>query len=214
MNGTDHTTRTLLYPSHVNNTLVVARGSTSNFDAGAADEGTGISQIRSFAVDGVQASAQGGQGSAGYEYGSSGTVLGWGLRNDVGVAEHPVTGAIWAVENSADQLTRNGVDVHLNNPGEKLNYLGYLNGTKEATQGTDFGYPYCFAAWDVSELPDNGDLTTGSQFSASSSNDSMCAKTTPPRLTFQAHMVGSVHFSIHDLAPLSSTTPIIQDAIH
>lgn len=181
MQGTDHTTRTLLYPRHVNNTLVVSRGSTSNFDIGATTVSTGISQVRAFALNGSMSSP--------YDYGTSGMLLGWGLRNDVGVAEHPTTGGIWSVENSIDQLTRNGADIHENNPGEELNWLGYLNGTNETTQGTDFGYPYCLTAWDPSVLPDNGNITVGTPFASVSSNDSMCAKTTVPRLTFQAHMV-------------------------
>ncbi|KAI4148485.1 MAG: hypothetical protein LQ340_005068 [Diploschistes diacapsis] len=180
MQGTDHTTRTLLYPRHVNNTLVVSRGSTSNFDIGATTVSTGISQVRAFALNGSMSSP--------YDYGTSGMLLGWGLRNDVGVAEHPTTGGIWSVENSIDQLTRNGADIHENNPGEELNWLGYLNGTNETTQGTDFGYPYCLTAWDPSVLPDNGNITVGTPFASVSSNDSMCAKTTVPRLTFQAHM--------------------------
>jgi hypothetical protein len=34
----------------------------------------------------------------------------------VGIAEHPVSGGIYSVENSADQITRMGVDVHQDNP--------------------------------------------------------------------------------------------------
>ena len=181
MEGSDHVTRTLLYPRRVNDTLVVSRGSTENFDIGATTMSTGISQVRAFALNGSM------QGP--YNYGTSGKVLGWGLRNDVGIAEHPLDGGIWAVENSIDQLDRNGVDIHENNPGEEMNWLGYLNGTQESTQGTDFGYPYCYAAWNPSELPENGKISVGTPFASASSNDSLCANTTGPRLTFQAHMV-------------------------
>lgn len=188
MQGSDHTTRTILYPQHVSNTLVVSRGSTSNFDIGATSISTGISQVRAFALNGSTKTP--------YDYGTSGLLLGSGLRNDVGVVEHPTTGGIWSVENSIDQLSRNGVDIHQNNPGEELNFLGYLNGTKEQTQGTDFGYPYCYTAWNPSEMPDNGNITVGTPFASASSNDSMCAGTTAPRLTFQAHMVCS-HALLH-----------------
>ena len=179
MEGSDHTTRTLLYPRHVNSTLVVSRGSTSNFDIGATTVTTGLSQVRAFGLN----------NSSPYDFGTTGQLLGWGLRNDVGVAEHPVTGGIWSVENSIDQLDRNGMDIHQNNPGEELNFLGYLNGSEESTQGTNFGYPYCLTAWSPSELPDNGNITVGTPFASASSNDSLCANTTAPRLTFQAHMV-------------------------
>jgi glucose/arabinose dehydrogenase len=78
-------------------------------------------------------------------------------------------------------------------PGEKLNFLGYLNGTQSPNQGRNFGYPECFAAWNVSELPDfTGQV--GQQFAIgtlnSTVNDTTCdsANRQPPRLTFQAHM--------------------------
>jgi hypothetical protein len=83
--------------------------------------------------------------------------------------------------------------VHENNPGEELNFLGYLNPSMSTTassasnQGTNFGYPYCFTAWEPSSLPDNGNISVGTPFAQASVNDSMCAGTTPPRLTFQAH---------------------------
>jgi glucose/arabinose dehydrogenase len=180
MQGTDHTTRTLLYPRLVNNTLVVSRGSTENVDLGALTQSTGISQVKAFDLSKVP--------DGGYDYASSGLLLGWGLRNDVGVVEHPVTGGIWSVENSVDQLDRDGVDVHEDNPGEELNFLGYLNGTSSPNQGTNFGYPYCLAAWDTSIIPNNTNITVGTQFAAASSNDTLCANKTEPRLTFQAHM--------------------------
>ena len=185
MQGTDHTTRTILIPQKVNGTIVVSRGSTSNFDLGATVVSSGLSQVKAFNLS----SAPGG----GYDYSTSGQLLGFGLRNDVGVVEHPDTGGIWAVENSIDQFTRNGTDVHENNPGEKLNFLGYLNGTSSPTQGTDFGYPYCFAAWVPAELPDNSGIQVGTQFASAPSNDSLCKNTTAPRLTFEAHMVRTPH---------------------
>ena len=93
------------------------------------------------------------------------------------------------MENSVDQLERDGIDVHQDNPGEELNFLGYLDGRDSPTQGTNFGYPECFTAWDGSILPSNSNIKTGTQFAPSSSDDNVCANRTAPRLTFQAHMV-------------------------
>lgn len=180
MSNADHTTRTILYPRTVSGVLVISRGSGGNLDLGAAVESSGVSQVKSFPLTNVPA--------GGYNFASDGTVLGWGLRNDVGIVEHPTTGGIWAVENSFDSLQRDGQDVHENNPGEELNFLGYLNGTTTASQGSDFGYPYCFTAWTPSELPNNGNISVGTPFAQISANDSMCAQTTPPRLTWHAHM--------------------------
>ena len=112
----------------------------------------------------------------------------WGLRNSVGVAEHPETGGLYSVENSADEVVRDGVNVHENNPGEEMNYHGTLVGNTDRSQGSNHGYPECFAAWDPTALPNQGDLAVGRQFSLNSTSDDVCAGRTAPRLTFQAHM--------------------------
>ncbi|KAL9627673.1 MAG: hypothetical protein Q9164_007530 [Protoblastenia rupestris] len=129
--------------------------------------------------------------SDGYDYTNDGMRLGWGLRNSVGLAEHPDTGGIYSVENSADEIMREGEDVHQDNPGEELNFHGYLNGTEYSPQGSNYGYPYCFAAWKPEDLPQNDDLGVGSNFATgdqnSAINDTFCAEYTTPRLTFQAH---------------------------
>jgi len=104
MNNSDHTTRTILYPRTVTGQLVVSRGSGGNLDLTAAVESNGISQVKSFDLTNVPA--------GGYNYARDGVVLGWGLRYDVGVVEHPTTGGIWAVENSFDQIEYDGVDIH------------------------------------------------------------------------------------------------------
>ena len=188
MDNSDHTSRTLLYPRNATGAqLVVSRGSSENLDAGAADVRNGRSQVKAFNVTGVPRD--------GYDFARDGTLLGHGLRNSVGVAEHPVTGGIWTVENSADNIRRGGEDVHANNPGEELNFLGYLNGTRYARQGTDFGYPDCFAAWQPDELPENQGFEVGSTFALDPSGDSSrCGNVTAPSLTWQAHMVGAIGF--------------------
>lgn len=188
MAGSDHTTRTLLLSRKAPGMLVVARGSTSNIDFDAASLSSGHSQVKAFNIRNVSGTP--------YDYNSDGLRLGWGLRNEVGVAEHPNSGGIYSVENSADEITRMGVDVHNDNPGEELNFLGYLNGTEYAPQGGNFGYPWCFSAWGVEDLPNNGNLTVGSQFAIDASSDSnnenrtdaYCAAQQQARLVFQAHM--------------------------
>ncbi|EXJ79418.1 hypothetical protein A1O3_08920 [Capronia epimyces CBS 606.96] len=188
MAGSDHTTRTLLLSEKAPGMLVVTRGSTSNIDIAAANLASGHSQIKAFNLTNRTDTA--------YDFSSEGLRLGWGLRNDVGIAEHPSSGGIWSVENSGDQLTRMGVDIHEDNPAEELNFLGYLNGKKYAPQGGNFGYPWCFSAWSVDDLPDNGNLSVGSQYAVDADSDSnnqnktdaYCADQLPARLVFQAHM--------------------------
>ncbi|KAG8533294.1 uncharacterized protein KY384_002077 [Bacidia gigantensis] len=184
MTGSDHTTRTLLIPERVSGMLLVSRGSASNIDIDAESLDSGISQIRAFNLRNMT--------SMPYDYARDGLRLGWGLRNSVGVVEHPDTGGIYSVENSVDEITRDGKDIHEDNPGEEMNFHGYLNGTEYTPQGTNYGYPYCFAAWGVDDIPNNGNLSVGSNFAIGQQNntinDSYCAEQTPPRLSFQAHM--------------------------
>jgi glucose/arabinose dehydrogenase len=191
MGGGGHSTRTLLLTRKEGQTghLVVSFGSMGNLDEVATRKDSGSSSVKAFQLGNNTNNAQA------YDYPSTGTLLGWGLRNEVGVAEHPNSGGIWGVENSADQLSRYGVDVHDHNPGEEMNFLGYLNGTETLEQGSNFGYPWCFSAWDVSELPENGNLTVGTQFAIDSSSalggnrtDEYCAEQTRSRLVFESHM--------------------------
>jgi glucose/arabinose dehydrogenase len=100
-----------------------------------------------------------------------------------------VTGGIWSVENSADNLKRDNADIHEDNPAEELNFHGYLNGTEYKRQGDNFGYPQCYAVWDVQALPKNDNLSTGAQFAADvdGGNDTYCAAKAPPRLSFFPH---------------------------
>jgi glucose/arabinose dehydrogenase len=188
MTTDDHTTRTVLLSQKAPGILLVSRGSTSNIDLTAASPASGHSQIKAFNLTNMTGQA--------YQFDTSGLRLGWGLRNSVGIAEHPVTGGIYSVENSADQITRGGQDIHENNPGDEMNFHGYLNGTRYSPQGQNYGYPYCFAAWDVSDIPNNANLSIGSQFSIDgpaplthslAKTDAYCAQQIPPRLTFQAH---------------------------
>jgi glucose/arabinose dehydrogenase len=81
MSNTDHTTRTLLLSKKVPDMLVVSRGSDNNVDPAALDITSGHSQIKAFNISGV---------SNPYQFTGAGTLLGWGLRNSVGVAEHPM----------------------------------------------------------------------------------------------------------------------------
>jgi glucose/arabinose dehydrogenase len=180
-----HTTRTLLMSAKVPSLLLVSRGSAGNLDYETLDINSGASTIKAYNVSNVTNIA--------YQQPSDGLLLGWGLRNSVGVAEDPVTGAIYSVENSVDNLERSGKTINQNNPGEEMNYHGYLNGTQSNVTGKNFGYPTCFAAWNTSEIPDNTGLRTGSNFAIGTQNatlnDTYCQQDrVAPRITFQAHM--------------------------
>ncbi|KAI5467649.1 soluble quino protein glucose/sorbosone dehydrogenase [Mariannaea sp. PMI_226] len=195
MTNEGHTTRTILLSQKHPDYLVVSRGSNSNSDEEAADRASGHSQLRAFNITALQTTNQNeDKAKKPYEF-LDGKLLGWGLRNSVGVAEHPSTGGIWTVENSVDNLRRHGKDIHQDNPGEELNFHGYLNGSSEH-QGGNYGYPVCYTVWSTKGFPDLGDLTTGDQFAADEDDtnlitiqdDGECnTKYVPPELAFQAH---------------------------
>lgn len=184
MANADHVTRTLLLSQKASSTLLISRGSASNLDSEAELVSSGHSQIKAFDLANVP--------DDGYDFNKDGKRIGWGLRNSVGMVEHPETGGIFSVENSADEIERDGKDIHQDNPGEELNFHGFLNGTEYAGQGSNYGYPHCFAAWMVDQIPRNANLRVGSQFAlgnqGDSINDAFCAEQTSPILTFQAHM--------------------------
>jgi glucose/arabinose dehydrogenase len=93
------------------------------------------------------------------EDGSGKRVYASGLRNAVGLAVNPRTGAVWATQNERDNIQ----PAHEDLPPEELNIL---------TDGGDYGWPYCY-----------GDRLPNPEF-----NDaSRCAHTIAPALAMQAH---------------------------
>jgi glucose/arabinose dehydrogenase len=157
----------------------------SNLDPAALDPSTGVSQIKAFNLSNMTDTP--------YSFTEDGVMLGWGLRNSVGMAEEPVTGAIYSVENSVDNFERAGETIYQNNPGEELNFHGYVNGTQTPEQGGNHGYPSCYAAWDVNDIPERDGVEVGMQIAIGDQNDTVndqfCREErVPPRLTFAAHM--------------------------
>jgi glucose/arabinose dehydrogenase len=128
-----HQTRTLAFDE--SNKLYVSIGSAQNVDADSYR-----SRIRRFEISASETVFP-----IDFE---TGQVFADGLRNEVGMAfdKH---GALWGVENSADQLTRSdlgGRALTQNNPAEELNRF------TEETLGSHYGYPYCFTEY---RLPDS-----------------------------------------------------------
>ena len=166
----DHITRTLLFAKKQENTLIVSRGSETNVDMASLDLTTGHCQIKSFAVQNGSATPQ--------NFNTTGKLLGWGLRNSVGVAEHPLTGGIYSVEMGMDYATRDGKNISQNNPGDELNYHGIIGKANDLNQGLNHGYPYCHAAWDLASIPNRGELVVGNQFLVGDVNDTFTANDT------------------------------------
>ena len=93
------------------------------------------------------------------EDGSGGRVFARGLRNAVGLAWNPTTGALWASQNERDNLPPD----HENLPPEELNIV---------VDGGDYGWPYCY-----------GDRIPNPEYH----DAARCARTIAPALALQAH---------------------------
>ncbi|XWX00822.1 hypothetical protein V2A60_008844 [Cordyceps javanica] len=189
MKQTDHVSRTLLVPRHNSDLLLVSRGSNDNIDKETADIKSGRSQVRTFKIADLLK-----DGAEAVDY-TAGEVLGWGLRNSVGVADDPTNGHIWTVENSIDNMKREGDDIHNSNPGEELNYHGLPNDTSSEQYGRNYGYPGCVAIYDPSNVKDfaaEGGPKVGLQMTGdhiTGYTDDWCRdNATAPRLTFGSHL--------------------------
>ncbi|PWW77035.1 soluble quino protein glucose dehydrogenase [Tuber magnatum] len=184
MDSDGHTTRTLLTSKLYSDVLLVSRGSNGNLDMDAKHLPKGKCMIKAFSHSKTEEQ----------DFATQGNLLGWGLRNSVGIGEDS-RGGIWAVENSADNLIRERINIHQNNPAEELNFLGPLKETafREGYVAPNYGYPYCFAAWNPKDItPATYAIGVGDQFALVMNNsftDSTCRdKFQAPRLSFQAHV--------------------------
>ncbi|KAF4587487.1 NHL repeat-containing protein [Ophiocordyceps camponoti-floridani] len=185
-----HETRTLLVPRKGDgNLLLVSRGSDGNVDKSTVDIQSAKSQIRVFRIDELLG---GGEEAVGYD---SGEVLGWGLRNSVGVGEDPTTGNIWSVENSLDNMHRHNRDIHQTNPGDELNFHGRPSDHHSRVYGRNFGYPACVAIFDASVVEGypggakTGMQMTGDHMRGMNFTDEYCqSHTVAPVITLDAHL--------------------------
>ncbi|CAE6493656.1 unnamed protein product [Rhizoctonia solani] len=193
MSNSDHTTRTLILQPQSGNAsvsqyIIVTRGSESNLDEGAADISSGRSQIRRFALNSSLPSG------TGWSW-NQGELLGWGLRNAVGIALSPDGEDLWEVENSSDNVFWRGVDVHQENPAEELNRIPLNNISSTPDAQKFYGYPWCYTAWDSSALTSSSfTFPTGSQFSIrnppDTPDDAWCSadqNNIKPVLSMQSH---------------------------
>lgn len=184
-----HTTRSLHRAKSVPNTLVVQYGASANLDPLAADLQTGIGSVKAFKLTSGFPQPQ--------DYLKDGLLLGWGLRNAVGIAEHPRNGNLYGLENGISFLNRSGVSIEFENPADELNLLGPLPvlttvGRNIPPQIKNFGFPKCHTAWNVGTIPNNAGLSTGSPIAGDNltlvNNDLICKATTrAASLSFPAH---------------------------
>ena len=91
--------------------------------------------------------------------GDHGMVFARGLRNAVGLAIHPSTGALWVSQHERDTMLPSHEDL----PPEEINIL---------REGGDYGWPYCY-----------GDRVPNPEFN----DPARCERTLPPALPLQAH---------------------------
>lgn len=99
MGGGDQATRSVLVSQLEPDVIVVSRGSSGAVDQ-ARNQSSGLGQVKAFNVAELPTA------SGPYDFSADGTLLGWGLYNAVGLAEHPKTGGIFSMDNGQDDLTR------------------------------------------------------------------------------------------------------------
>jgi glucose/arabinose dehydrogenase len=135
--GNGHWTRTIVFGS--DSAMYVAVGSSCNLCVEQSPDRAAVLRFN--------------------EDGSGKRLYASGLRNAVGLAVHPATGALWASQNERDNLRPD----HENLPPEEINIL---------RDGGDYGWPYCY----------------GNRIPNPEYNDvSRCARTIAPALELQAH---------------------------
>jgi glucose/arabinose dehydrogenase len=78
MDARGHVTRTLVIPPKYPNLLLVSHGSNDNYDYGSANMKVGRSMVKVFETTKAP--------MTGYDYATSGYQMGYGLRNEVGLA--------------------------------------------------------------------------------------------------------------------------------
>jgi glucose/arabinose dehydrogenase len=88
-----HSTRTMLVVPQAPNYVILQAGSNGNWDYASGSASAGRAIVKVFDMSKVP--------SGGYDYNTGGSVLGYGLRNEVALAFDPA-GYVWGAENSGD----------------------------------------------------------------------------------------------------------------
>ncbi|KAF5983271.1 L-sorbosone dehydrogenase [Fusarium bulbicola] len=160
-----HTWRSLLMSQKHPELLIVSRGSGLGGDPQAETIVSGHAQIRVFNISAFESKAPDGPVVKPHDFHHNGARLGWGLRNALGLTEHPGTGGIFSTENSYEILHRDGKDISVDNPGDELNFHGTLNGSGKST-GSNYGYPFCYSVWSIEKFPRRSNVRIGEHFGA------------------------------------------------
>ncbi|OAF62662.1 hypothetical protein VC83_01164 [Pseudogymnoascus destructans] len=82
MNNAGHSTRTILLSKKESGWLIISRRSAGNIDPLAEDKSSGHSHLKAFNIANLTAS------SPPYDFTADGRLLGWGMRNAVGVGRN------------------------------------------------------------------------------------------------------------------------------
>lgn len=88
-----HSTRTIVVVPQAPNLVLLSAGSNGNWDYASGNAAFGRSIVKVFNMSAVP--------SGGHAYNTAGSVLGYGLRNEIALAFDPA-GKVWGAENSGD----------------------------------------------------------------------------------------------------------------
>ncbi|TFK28302.1 cellobiose dehydrogenase [Coprinopsis marcescibilis] len=150
MDNPGHVTRTVLFSRRNPDHLLISVGANGNIEQASFFQSTGTAQIRVFDVSRLPEND-----SVVYTDDEYGKIMGFGMRNDVGLVEDSA-GIVHSIENSMDEAFRivNGErrDIHNDNPAEKV----YRLGSTSSPASVFGGYPVCFTVWEGGDFG-NGD---------------------------------------------------------
>ncbi|KAI9157875.1 Cellobiose dehydrogenase-like protein [Paramyrothecium foliicola] len=184
MHRAGHSVRTVVIPPANPDLVIVSVGSLGNMDWPSIDKSVGRAVVKVFNLTEIP--------GGGSDYSSSGTFLGYGLRNTVSISiDNNNMQVVWGLDNGADNINRTidgtETDIHIDEPAEELNYLGDPSRPNEQW----YGYPLCHTVWSGQDFPDFNPIT-GSQFTPVLNNtwtDARCEKESlSARLSMQAHV--------------------------
>ena len=90
------------------------------------------------------------KGKQAYIYGIT---LGWCLHNVIGLAGKPKDGGIWRAKNNAENINRDGFNIHENNPAKELSNHGMLSDAESSFLNKNYGYLLYDRAWNRTDIP-------------------------------------------------------------
>jgi hypothetical protein len=123
-----HPTRAILVSKYDQDKILVALGSAGNIDTATTAESSGRSMIKMFSIS--ETSKQS------VSYTTGGKIVGWGLRNIVGMGEDPAYGGIVSLDASCKLIPKTHQHANDANPDSGVSKTPWTTSTSAAATST------------------------------------------------------------------------------